>query len=415
MLLACLAFSSLTVFDALLGFDARPSFLPDDDDGNALYLMICDSLWPTICLTLVIQYMCDPAHPMTPVKFLTSLAASAFRAAPAFGGGSAYASGYVRRAKRAQKMRAGEGGGEWGGRGYKWNNPQAPTSLLVPWNNPLTPTSLVARRYIGDGIMVPLFISFMCFRRCQVVVSSFSHEKQRDLVERLIPTVSFSTTAMLLFLIGESMACIQEKLGDGIEDNTAECKDVVAANAGFSFVFAVCGGVQLVLIPFKTVNYSMINVLRFNFEFGEQVRARARDRASVRTLAAAAGPSAAGAPRAKLRGVEEESGEREAALSGASVMEVVVSRANPCGCGGSLSRWGSMSEAAWSRGRERRARGSLVRRERDRGGRARQLCPSRTWLRRAPQPLGLASRVRRERDGGGRLALAPSTAGKQPC
>jgi hypothetical protein len=202
----------------------------------------------------------------------------------------------------------------------------------------------VARRYIGDGIMVPLFISFMCFRRCQVVVSSFSHEKQRDLVERLIPTVSFSTTAMLLFLIGESMACIQEKLGDGIEDNTAECKDVVAANAGFSFVFAVCGGVQLVLIPFKTVNYSMINVLRFNFEFGEQVRARARDRASVRTLAAAAGPSAAGAPRAKLRGVEEESGEREAALSGASAIEVVARGSfvrRERGCGGPLSRWGS--------------------------------------------------------------------------
>jgi len=84
--------------------------------------------------------------------------------------------------------------------------------------------------------------------------------------------VVFNTVTTLLFLIGESMSCLVSKARDNETGTMKQCDDVVISNATLMTWVVVFAGVQLFIFPFMKSNYTMGNLLRFDYEFREQAQ-----------------------------------------------------------------------------------------------------------------------------------------------
>jgi len=84
--------------------------------------------------------------------------------------------------------------------------------------------------------------------------------------------VVFNTVTTLLFLIGESMSCLVSRARDDEPDTMKQCDDVVYSNHTLMTWVVVFAGVQLAIFPFMKSNYTMGNLLRFDYEFREQAQ-----------------------------------------------------------------------------------------------------------------------------------------------
>ena len=87
-----------------------------------------------------------------------------------------------------------------------------------------------------------------------------------------LPKVVFNTATTFLFLIGESLSCLVSKARDTEQDTMKQCDDLVNSNVAFMTWFAVFTVVLLAIFLFMTSNYTMGNLLRFDYEFREQAQ-----------------------------------------------------------------------------------------------------------------------------------------------
>jgi len=88
-----------------------------------------------------------------------------------------------------------------------------------------------------------------------------------------LPKVVLNTAISLLFLIGESMSCFVSKARDeDPEAHVEQCDDAVSSNESLMLWVTMFAFVQLTIFPYVTTNYTMANLLRFDFAFREQAQ-----------------------------------------------------------------------------------------------------------------------------------------------
>jgi hypothetical protein len=125
--------------------------------------------------------------------------------------------------------------------------------------------------YVAEALLWSVFLQTACYKRCRLL-NSFPQPQTPTFVFKTLPTVVFSTITMLLFVFGESVSCLSEKARDGIPDNMQECDDVINSNFSLSNWFMVMAGTQLLVFPFVKSSYTVANLVRFDFTFGEQAQ-----------------------------------------------------------------------------------------------------------------------------------------------
>jgi hypothetical protein len=193
----------------------------DPDATQVMHHFLCESLMPFIFLGFISVYMHDPTSNVGLVEISTTIL-----------GGVARCMLYLSRFKS----------------GYQY-------------------------MYLLDGVVFSVFTAFACRSRRKYIKLNFPPEKIRHFVFSVIPATIASTLTAFVFLFGETLACLKTKASPETElDEMIHCRDVVEANVKFSYVLGIVGASSVLIIPYLRSQYTMMNAVRFDFDFGEQAQ-----------------------------------------------------------------------------------------------------------------------------------------------
>jgi hypothetical protein len=140
--------------------------------------------------------------------------------------------------------------------------------------------------YIVDAIFWAIFSILVATQRFAKIRNNLSEAQAVKYTLEAVPSVMFSTLTTLLFLVGETASCLNEKVYDDVDPfskctdpetcptnyNVIDCKDVLDSNLALSFFIVSLAGVQLLIFPFLETHYNMGHMLRFDFSFVQQTQ-----------------------------------------------------------------------------------------------------------------------------------------------
>ena len=102
--------------------------------------------------------------------------------------------------------------------------------------------------------------------RRKTIDVSFTCPQTSRFLYNILPAAIFSTLVGHLFLLGESVSCLEDA------EIKSSCADVVNSNYHMSLWLTTMAAVRVAVLPFMTSKYTMTNVVRFDFTFAEQAQ-----------------------------------------------------------------------------------------------------------------------------------------------